>query len=163
MRRCARRGFIVARRDGRRRMSASAKFSRLKNSRDARRVVQVVGPGHNLAFIRKRVYMPRESFQSRVRRRIIDARPAITPRANGPLITPHSRITAGRGKEDRRAVPAQYRGGVAAIMTDGGDVINGAALLLFYRDEVDHRVASASPFGRRGRGGGTLKPPRCAI
>jgi len=32
----------------------------------------------------------------------------------------------------RRSVPAQYRGGVARIMTDGGDVINGG-LLLFYR------------------------------
>lgn len=48
-------------------------------------------------------------------------RPAIMPARKRPLITSHSRIAPTTG--DRHPVPAQYRGGVARIMTDEGDVI----------------------------------------
>jgi len=90
----------------------------------------------------------RETEREKERERgtyIIDAAGNYAARKR-PLITPHSWITpvdgpgsvATRRDASRRPVPAQYRGEVARIMTDEGDVINGGPLLFYrrMRDEI---------------------------
>lgn len=81
----------------------------------------------NFAFIQKCILQVFSRL--RVQRHIIGAVDNYAARKRS-LITPHSRITATRGPS-RRPVTAQYRGGVARIMTDEGDVINGGSFSSF--------------------------------
>lgn len=69
-----------------------------------------------------------------------------------------SRRFAPRRVASRRPVPAQYRGEVARIMTDEGDVINDGPLL-FYRRTRDEIVARGGTAAIRTGS----KAPRCHL
>lgn len=148
----ARREFTRERRDETRRTDgASAKFPAEKSPVDG-----LAGPGQ----FRIHSEMHSASFQSAARTETHNRRGRQLCRAQ--TAADYSAFTdyAIRAPS-RRSVPAQYRGGVARIMTDGGDVINGG-LPLFYRrgrDEVGRRPLPGETAAIRT----DSKTPRCYL